>query len=102
MEKTSWARARVLDLTQSEGGPKLSVESSPRRRRSVEWKLRAQDWNAPVMAFDKVSASLDNVSSTAVFKAVVLCDEDQLEVLLSLLLGCGKQHGVICGSRLRP
>ena len=59
------------------------------------WALRAQDWNAPIFAYEEVAAALQKEDNTSVFKAVILCNGDQKEVVSSLLRGSGKQHSVL-------
>ena len=64
-----------------------------RQKPSAPWQLRASDWSAPVFNFADVAGALDNASGT--FKAVVLCDSGQADLLATLLLGSKKPHGVI-------
>ena len=66
--------------------PKGSEGDSP-------WSLRAGDWDSPVIAFDDIAARLAQHTGSA-FKAVVLATDPQFELLGSMLLGSGKEHGV--------
>ena len=55
------------------------------------WMLRSQDWNAPVVPFSEVTAKL---RSADVFRAVVLCDEQQADTLGTMLNASEKAYGV--------
>jgi len=57
------------------------------------WKLRAEDWNAPIVDFGKVAEQLDGCKE--VFKAVVLCRADETDILHTMLRGCQVAYAVI-------
>ena len=56
------------------------------------WALRAEDWDSPVIEYNDVADNLDK--TTGVFKAIVLCTEEQVAALSTLLQGSGKVHGI--------
>ena len=57
------------------------------------WKLRAEDWNAPIVDFGNVAEQLDGCKE--VFKAVVLCRADETDILHTMLRGCQVAYAVI-------
>lgn len=57
------------------------------------WKLRAEDWNAPIIDFGNVAEQLDGCKE--VFKAVVLCRADETDILHTMLRGCQVAYAVI-------
>ena len=71
-----------------------TVQRKPRHAADESsWQLRKGDWDAPVIAFDDVAATLAEHTDGA-FRAVVLCKDPQFELLSGMLLGSGKEHGV--------
>ena len=57
------------------------------------WELRAEDWDAPVKTYAEVVDEIG--AATAVYKAVLLCNEEQRETCMSILKGTSKQYGVL-------
>ena len=81
----------------SADGPWITVarKGKPKFEEGDEWKLRDCDWNAPVVAFDKVPNELQKLQQDGEFKAVILCNSDQIDTLTALLRGSNRVHAVL-------
>ena len=75
--------------SKSESGEWQTVRRKPPQG---EWSLRQKDWDSDVIEYSQVAQKLQ--SSTGVFKAVVLVDQEQLDVLKVLLESSQKAYGI--------
>lgn len=60
---------------------------------SLQWALRSQDWDAPVVSFQDVGAKLDECQQE--FVAVILCSESEVDTLKAILQGFSKPYRVL-------
>eukprot|EP00435_Cladocopium_sp_Y103_P047582 s881_g14.t1 len=60
---------------------------------SLQWALRSQDWDAPVVSFQDVGAKLDACQQE--FVAVILCSESEVDTLKAMLGGFSKPYRVL-------
>ncbi|CAE7040599.1 unnamed protein product [Symbiodinium sp. CCMP2592] len=71
-----------------------TVQRKPKSPAAADpWRLRKGDWDSPVIVFDDVAARLAAHTEGA-FKAVVLCDDSQYELLCNIAKGSNKEHGI--------
>ena len=59
------------------------------RRKGVDadFQLDPDDWNAPVVSYDKLAAAIDNNADATPFRAVVLCSSSQAAVATTMARG---------------
>ena len=58
-----------------------------RQPKSGDFQLRAQDWNAPVFPFNKLSTTIDAHSTNDVLEGVILADKQEIEHAKLMLHG---------------
>ena len=58
-----------------------------RQPKSGEFQLRAQDWNAPVIPFSKLSAAIDATNTGSVLEGVILAEKQEVEHAKLMLQG---------------
>ena len=63
-----------------------------RQPRSGDFQLRAQDWNAPVIPFNKLSAAIDANKADAVLEGVILAEKQEIEHAKLMLQGSKVQY----------
>ena len=63
-----------------------------RQPKSEEFQLRAQDWNAAVIPFNKLSAAIDATQSDAVLEGVILAEKQEIEHAKLMLQGSKAQY----------
>ena len=60
-----------------------------------DFKLRPQDWDSTIVQVDNFASELDSAANDAVFKAVVLCNTEEQELINTMLAGTAKKHSVL-------
>ena len=65
-------------------------EEVPLRR--PPWRLRAQDWGDPIVAYDEIANELRKLTGDKVFRAIIACEPDQIEAI----------RAVVRAKRMRP
>ena len=63
-----------------------------RQPKSGDFQLRAQDWNAPVIHFSKLSAAIDAHKPDAVLEGVILAEKQEIDQAKLMLLGSKAQY----------
>ena len=63
-----------------------------RQPKSGEFQLRSQDWNAPVVAFNKLSAAIDAHQADAILEGVILAEKQEIEHAKLMLQGSKVQY----------
>ena len=63
-----------------------------RQPKAGEFQLRSQDWNAPVVPFNKLSAAIDATEANAVLEGVMLADKQEVEHAKMMLQGSKAQY----------
>ena len=58
-----------------------------RQPKTGEFQLRSQDWNAPIVPFNKLSAAIDATEANAVLEGVILADKQEIEHAKIMLQG---------------
>ena len=58
-----------------------------RQPKSGDFQLRAQDWNAPVISFGKLSAAIDANTTGSVLEGVILAEKQEVEHAKLMLQG---------------
>ena len=66
----------------------------PRPSPDKEFRLRAQDWDKPLLDPTKIAEKLEALQTGQPLTGVVLCSKEQAEIIRAMVLGCSKQYAI--------